>query len=490
MTSQRTLLTRLIATLAILAMFATGCGSSSDDAAEVVDEVSEPVAGSEKDSDDSTDSDDSADMPDAPTEAPEEAMLDDSSGAVESFSEESEPEAGAVAEDRIAAGDEATDEYIEPGEPGAPLPSPEPEPRPQAGLLTAAEVNDNLNYDFFLGYLDRTATNFGQLLPYPDLTQRISLEVVDSNGVGIANTPVRVSTDGGPEFIVHTNSAGTARFFPNYSATGWTTFDVEVAGTTTTVSTEDANQGAVTITAEDGTLGGAPQALDIAFVLDVTGSMSDELNYLTVEFESIIERLRQTYPDADLRFGMVSYRDIGDDFVTQVYDFTNSVSEMRTNLADQRAEGGGDYPEAMDAALLDANDLSWRDGDVARVMILNADAPPHDDDLQATLDAADTAASKGIRIYPLAASGVADTAEYMMRVMALTTGGSHLFLTADSGIGGEKQEPKTQCYQVTNLDSLLLRVLESELAGEKIEPNESEIIRQVGNYDRGVCSEQ
>ena len=48
------------------------------------------------------------------------------------------------------------------------------------------------------------------------------------------------------------------------------------------------------------------------------------------------------------------YRDEGDTFVTATYDFTPDVEAFRTALADVVADGGGDYPEALDEGLAEA----------------------------------------------------------------------------------------------------------------------------------------
>ena len=47
---------------------------------------------------------------------------------------------------------------------------------------------------------------------------------------------------------------------------------------------------------------------------------------------------------------------------------------------------------------------------------------------------------------------------------------------------------RDRCYDVTGLDDLLYRVLASELAGERIEPAREQILRTVGQIDRGVCA--
>jgi hypothetical protein len=91
----------------------------------------------------------------------------------------------------------------------------------------------------------------------------------------------------------------------------------------------------------------------------------------------------------------------------------------------------------------------------------------------------------GITIYPLAASGVAEVAEYIMRIASMITQGRYLFLTDDSGVGGSHATPNSRCYVVTRLDQLISRVIASELAGQRIEP--TDIIRTVGQYDQGRC---
>jgi len=95
-----------------------------------------------------------------------------------------------------------------------------------------------------------------------------------------------------------------------------------------------------------------------------------------------------------------------------------------------------------------------------------------------------------IHIVPVAASGVADEAEYIMRAMAAVTQGRYLFLTDDSGVGNTHAEPTIDCYLVTRLDGLIRRVVQGLLTGERVEPEANEVIREVGNYDNGVCSEQ
>lgn len=358
-------------------------------------------------------------------------------------------------------------------------------PRPQAGLLTAADVDDNLNFEWFDRILGDWQQESGQGSAF-NLSDRIALRVVANNGVGAGNVEIRI-TDGQRSRRVVSTSTGDAFVYP-----AWLGFDSKASlvaiidGQEVAIDAVESANGPIEVVVDRDTM--PASKLDVALVLDVTGSMADELRFLTVEFESIIERLSADYGNVDMRFALVVYRDSQDAFVTRSFDFTGDVQQMTGWLSSQWADGGGDMPEAMDQALREAEEFSWRPGDdVARVLILNADAPPHPQDVGEALDSARALGSDGVRIYPLAASGVDRSAEFIMRTMAATTGGRHMFLTSDSGIGGEKLEPKALCYVVTRLDDLLLRVFASELAGERIEPAENQIVRMVGTYDRGDC---
>jgi len=149
--------------------------------------------------------------------------------------------------------------------------------------------------------------------------------------------------------------------------------------------------------------------------------------------------------------------------------------------------GGGDFPEAMDQAMeAAATELVWRTGNVARVALVVADAPPHNEHLRDALESALKMRRLGVRLYGLAASGVAQTAEYLMRLTALVTGARYAWLTDDSGIGNPHAEPSVVCYKVTRLDSLLVRILQGELLGRRIEAEEG-VIREVGSQVKGVC---
>ena len=208
--------------------------------------------------------------------------------------------------------------------------------------------------------------------------------------------------------------------------------------------------------------------------------MTDEIEYVKAEVADIAATVQESSGNESLRFALIVYRDEGDEYVTRTTDFT-SLDEFQDDLDRQSADGGGDYPEAMDAAMAAMSQLSWRDGNVARVAFLIADAPPHTENAGRFLSAVEDHRRAGVKIYPVAASGVAQEAEYLMRLAAQATLARYIFLTHDSGIGNPHEEPLIPCYHVQLLNDLLSRVLESELAGAWIQPEPDDIIRSVGD---------
>lgn len=373
-----------------------------------------------------------------------------------------------------------------------------PPPPPQSGILTAADIDDNLNFAAFQKYLNSISqADTKQVLPGVSLADRVSVRVLDSKGVGVANAKVKVFS-GQPESLVMESAAGANGvfyFFPGYDGAGSTKkFRLEVTPPTGDTPKASLNLDLDTLpenrrleTRLEGLIAERPAALDLMLVIDATGSMGDEMRYLTTEFRDIVSAIKDKFPAVSLRFGLIVYRDIGDEFVVRSFDFTDSVETMRGQLEKQVAAGGGDYPEAMEQAIEQATKAQWRSGNINRLIFLVGDAPPHDENLPKALTHAKAVRKLGIRFYPLAASGVADTAEYLMRIMAASTHGRHLFLTDDSGVGNPHQQPKVPCFVVTRLDHLLIRVIASEMSGVRVEPTQDQIVRSVGQQQDGGC---
>ncbi len=234
--------------------------------------------------------------------------------------------------------------------------------------------------------------------------------------------------------------------------------------------------------------GSRPTALDLSLIIDVTGSMGDELDYIKRELKNIVDTIHQRYPDVKQRFSLIVYKDQGDEFITRGHPFTEDLSSFQSFLDQQSAGGGGDYPEALDTALSEANSkLQWGDAQTAKLSFLIADAPAHDNKLAETFNSLLQLKDKGVHLYPVAASGAADAAERIMRYGALVTGGEYLFLSDDSRIGNAHAEPHIPCYYIRKLNEIMIATISAELEQKRRDPLPSEVIRTVGTPLMGAC---
>ena len=68
------------------------------------------------------------------------------------------------------------------------------------------------------------------------------------------------------------------------------------------------------------------------------------------------------------------------------------------------------------------------------------------------------AAKQGIRIIPVASSGVDLTTEIILRSFAASTGGTYIFITDDSGVGGGHKEAEVGEHVVETLNECMIRV--------------------------------
>ncbi len=363
---------------------------------------------------------------------------------------------------------------------------------PQSGQLTAGDYDDVLNPELYQAYLERKLQDSlgSKDLPYIDAKDRITIKAVDRLGKPVPLGRISMTTaDGQPMFPLRTGADGKAYLYPRYDALEpGMVVEMTMDGAPSlkqTLSENMLEEGGV-LTFDMSADRQKVTKFDLLLTLDATGSMGDEMAYLQSELVAILDRVANANDGLSIHAGLVAYRDVGDDYVTRAFDFTGDLEAFKADLKAQQAQGGGDMPESMHTAMAEGLDLTWRD-DAIKVNLLVADAPPPDSAISATWDSGLISRSRGIHIVPLAASGVDETAEFLMRSMGQLTGGRYLFLTDDSGIGNPHAEPTVDCYVVTRLDGLVQRVLQSLVTGMRVEPEGEEVIRTVGNYRAGIC---
>jgi hypothetical protein len=359
------------------------------------------------------------------------------------------------------------------------------------GTLTAGAWDDNLNWDFYRSYLSKVEGTKLPGIPLIPRADRLRVSIVDADGKPLAGANVVVKHAGTVLLDAPAGADGGVLFFPTW--VGVSTGDtLDVVATSTTGSglgTAKAGDGSVTVKIE-GAHTEAPRTLDIALVLDTTGSMGDELAYLKTELDAIAGTLTTRHPGVAQRWALVLYRDAaaGDEYGTRVFDFTTDLATFRKNLAAQSYGGGGDYPESPELALRDTATLSWSTANAARLAFWVADAPHHADKVDTFVTSLRALRTHGVHVYPVAASGADELVEFSMRTSAQVTGGRYLFLTDDSGIGGAHKEPTLPCYFVTKFSNAMVRMVAMELTGTYLAPATEEIIRVGGPLKDGQCA--
>ncbi len=383
-------------------------------------------------------------------------------------------------------------EPFTPAEPMADYPAPARgsySGRARRGVVTAGDIDDTLNLAAFSRYLARAGRETG--LPKLGLGTPVLAQLVGVDGTPAPGARYTLRRPGAAEPF-HSGYAGPdgrIAVFPGVVG-GGALKSVELRafgedGQETAGRTLKTGQWQRVDLPFDADW--QPDFLDLVVVVDTTGSMGDEIAFLNKELIGIARAAARKARGLQVRYGLVAYRDRYDAYVVRNYGFTTNPSEMAGWLRGLRAGGGGDYPEAAAAALSAGVGLDWRRGKGERILLHVADAPPHDRDAAAYLRTAKTAAGKGVQVFTLGASGVAEESEYLMRQASVATGGRYVFLTDDSGVGLSHAEPTISCYRVTKLAQLLTRILATELTGNRHEAAPGDVIREVGTYRNGIC---
>ncbi|MEM9191195.1 MAG: vWA domain-containing protein [Myxococcota bacterium] len=350
-------------------------------------------------------------------------------------------------------------------------PSTEPQYEPQASL-TAASVGDMDRRGPYLDYLARHRGEANALGLRMD--RRLRFRVVDATGRPVNDAGIVLHGVQTPHQVRgRTHADGIWDFYPSVSLPNFagdlraTITAGQVRGTARVTIPRHGDGQEITLRL-DGAQAQAPRLLDLAFLIDVTGSMEDELRYVNREVTEIVHRVREEAPETQVRVGATFYRDRTDRHVVQQIPFTENITGFAQAMRGIRASGGGDYPEDLNAGLDAAlSRLQWREGNTVRVLVVIADAPPKRyGDAQFTYHhAMIRAAAQGIRILPVAASGADRTVEYLFRAMGAFTSTPYVYLTDDSGIGNPHMEADTDRVAVEYFNDLLTRLVVSDLRG-------------------------
>jgi hypothetical protein len=356
--------------------------------------------------------------------------------------------------------------------------------------LNAGEIDDNARWDNYLLYRRNYLAQYQGTVHDVDVSNRQIITVMDEQGMPLIGTWVRVYNGQTLVSESRTYANGETLFFPNANPAG------RGAQSYNVVIQKDEQAGAFILDPARGpewrvSLAGTrhlqePVKLDVLFLLDATGSMGDEIAQLQNNILGISGQIAQL--NADARYGLVTYRDRGDEYIVRTDNFTGDVNAFQATLMQVQANGGGDEPESLNEALHAAvQSVSWRGDETIKLIFLVADAPPHLDypnDFDYAQEMA-AAAARGIKIHPIASSGLTPSGEFIFRQLAQYTLGRFLFLTYQSGSSGAPGESRGDLqvgapahpeqgqqgdYTVEHLDELVLKLVREEIAARGQRP--------------------
>lgn len=351
-----------------------------------------------------------------------------------------------------------------------------------SGMMTAGAWVDNDNYQMWVDLFsqkDEEKEEDGKFYNYTkpgkswgfESLMRVKVNVT-SGGKAVAGAVVEAfDLEGERIFAAITDAQGNAYLFTN-----------EEKGNIVVSSGEGSANANFTleereIAVELDSCAEKLNVIEIMFVVDVTGSMGDELDFLKAELADVMSKIAANDSETQIMLSLLFYRDKTDTQTFDFYEFVEVTNEegmklQQEALDTQKAKGGGDYPEAVDEALLMALDAQWSTGNTTKLIFHILDAPAHQGEKyeERFMNAVLGAAEKGIRINPIICSGAAELTEYTMRQAAVYTGGTFIFVTNDSGIGGEHHDPELPNVTVELLNSMLVRLVNGYHTGEFEDP--------------------
>ena len=333
----------------------------------------------------------------------------------------------------------------------------------KSGLITAGEWNDLENWDFWLDLVN--GQDYGDKEDYWGFYTRKRILVEVKDGLNpLVDAKVELKKNNQNLWTARTDNKGRAELwvslFDKSDDTDLSELKLFISGN---------EMEAELVYFEDGinefqmnSSVGTLHDVEIAFIVDATGSMSDELEFLKQDLEDVIVQVEIQNPAVNINTAAVFYRDEGDEYLVKFSDFEKDPGATIDFIRDQKADGGGDYPEAVHTALnVGLYDLNWSIPARTRIAFLLLDAPPHyeSDVTESIRYSIKGFAEKGIKVVPITASGVNKETEFLMRFFSISTNGTYVFITDHSGIGNDHLEPSIGEYEVEYLNDLLIRLI-------------------------------
>lgn len=354
----------------------------------------------------------------------------------------------------------------------------------EASGLKAGFADDNKQFNYFINFIEKYKS---QVQYYPiNIQERIILRLKETGGKSVPNAKVEIFSGGTLVETGKTFADGSFFFYPSEYEKAYKKYKAvfTVPGKTADFSfdRQGKREHEVKLDIQKPEIKRVP--LDILFIFDTTGSMGEEIARLKKTLEIINLNIASLPAKPEVRFGMVLYRDRGDDYVTKIVPLTSDLAKFQKELNRVEAGGGGDGPEDLQSALDDAvHKIQWnRDG--VRLGFIITDAESHLDYGQKFTysHAAREAKKMGIKFFSIGTGGLPLSGEFILRQVAQYTYARYIFLTygekgeSAGGKEGSVSHHTGANFQTDKLESIVIRFAKEEIAfftGKPLEEGES-----------------
>ncbi|MCP4583704.1 MAG: VWA domain-containing protein [candidate division Zixibacteria bacterium] len=347
-----------------------------------------------------------------------------------------------------------------------------PRRAPSESGLKAGFADDNKQYNYFINFLDEYKARARH--ESINVNERIVFKLQDQVGKSIPNAEISVYADNTLITRGKTYPDGSFFFFPSMYEEDIRSYKVKYdyrqISEEKSIERQSMRNYDLPIQIDRGEFGEVP--LDILFILDTTGSMSEEIQRLKATIDLIHLNLTSLGSEVIVRFGLVLYKDRTDQYITKVVPLTADVEHFQTELEKVSAGGGGDGPEDLQSALeVSLNEIQWNP-DGIRLGFIITDAPPHLDYGQeyTYVDAARDAKEAGIKLFSVGTGGLNINGEYILRQISQLTYAKYIFLTygeegeSEGGLPGSVSHHTGSNYQTDKLEAIIIQFAKEELS--------------------------
>lgn len=361
----------------------------------------------------------------------------------------------------------------------------------EAGKITAGENNDLSEWKFWKDIAQQQLESHQRLWTIKP-EERAVFSVENEHGIPLIGAKIEIYSSSSPNTPVWTSKSDNTGFAQLFGRTEHTDSTSKITHAVVSFNGKEKKinrpillyEGVNRVAFDESCE--ASDAVDIAFVVDATGSMQDEIDFLKKDLLDIIETSASSNKNVDLNLASLFYRCEGNSYVTKHSDFSPDLNKTLDFIKEQNADEGGDevVAKALDETI---NQLSWREESRTKLLFIVLDEPPGatPEVIEAMKKAYRQASEKGIKIIPCVASGTSNQfdrrLEYLMRTGAMLTNGTYVFFTNDSGVGNNHTLPIVKSVEVEKLNALLKRIIKSNIEVVNCDPIEQPVASTIEN---------